>query len=241
MDWHISVLASAESTQDILKQRAAQGAPEGTAIQALMQTSGRGRHGNTWDSPMGNLYLSVLFRPHMPPDQTAQMAFVTALALSRAMDEYLSAETMNAKKLKWPNDILINGLKVSGILLETALGEGEVSELYVGIGANILAPPEGRAGLHTLANKPIYVNVFRDRVLFHLGDLYECWVKEGFAPIRAEWLAQAYGMGQEIRVRLPEVTLTGIFQGLDDQGFLQLAQGDKVNIIRSGDVHFGKE
>ncbi|MBN8521315.1 MAG: biotin--[acetyl-CoA-carboxylase] ligase [Alphaproteobacteria bacterium] len=240
MDWHISVLASAESTQDVLKQRAAQGAPEGTAIQALMQTSGRGRHGNSWDSPMGNLYLSVLFRPHTPPDQTAQMAFVTALALSRAMDEYLDVQTIHAKKLKWPNDILINGLKVSGILLETALGDGEVTELYVGMGVNILAPPDGRAGLHALANKPIYVNVFRDRVLFHLGDLYECWVKEGFAPIRASWLAQAYGMGQEITVRLPEVTLTGIFQGLDDQGFLQLAQGDKVNIIRSGDVHFGK-
>lgn len=239
-DWNVSVVASVSSTQDVVKDLAAKGAPEGTVIQALLQTSGRGRHGNTWDSPMGNLYMSVLLRPDITVDKAGQAAFVVALALSSAMDVYMDGAAYD-KRLKWPNDILIDGRKVSGILLETILAGDKVAALIVGIGVNILAPPEGRVGLNDVKTKPVYVNIFRDDVLKALERYDALWRGQGFAPIREEWLEKAYGLGREITVRLPEVTLTGVFDGIDPDGALILRQGDHQSLIRSGDVHFGKE
>jgi BirA family biotin operon repressor/biotin-[acetyl-CoA-carboxylase] ligase len=239
VDWNVSVVASATSTQDVLKDRAAQGAGEGTVVQALLQTAGRGRHGNAWDSPMGNLYMSALFCPDIPADRAGQMAFVAAVALSAAMEPYIDGKAHD-KRLKWPNDVLIDGLKVSGILLETVLIKDRVSHLIVGMGVNILAPPEGRTGLDAVKSKPVYVNVFRDDVLKRLDHDYALWRNAGFAPIRDEWLAQAYGLRAEITVRLPEVTLSGVFEGIDPEGALMLRQGTHLTLIRSGDVHFGK-
>jgi len=239
VDWNVSVVASASSTQDLLKERALQDAAEGTVVQALLQTAGRGRHGNTWDSPMGNLYMSALLCPDIPADQAGQMAFVAALALSRAMDAYVDLRAHD-KRLKWPNDILIDSLKVSGILLETTLQKDRVRHLMLGMGVNILCPPDGRIGLDAVKSKPVYVNVFRDDVLKALEYYYALWRVQGFSPIREEWLSQAYGLGTDISVRLPEITLTGVFDGIDPDGALILRQGGHQNLIRSGDVHFGK-
>lgn len=240
MDWDITVLGTASSTQDVLKQRAAQGAAEGTVIQSLQQTAGRGRHGNEWVSPMGNLYMSALLRPDCTADEAGQMAFAVALAVSAAMDSYIDASAHD-KQLKWPNDVLVDGLKISGILLETNLKDGRVEWLAVGAGVNIFAPPEERIGLDSIKTKPVFVNVFRDECLAHLKTYYHLWREKGFAPIRDEWLKQAYGIGTDITVRLPEVRLQGRFDGIDDTGALLLTQGGYTNTIRSGDVHFARD
>jgi BirA family biotin operon repressor/biotin-[acetyl-CoA-carboxylase] ligase len=237
--WNVTVLGTAESTQDLVRTAALSGEGEGYAVQSLQQTKGRGRHGNEWDSPMGNLYLSVLLRPKSGPETAGQMAFVVALALSAAIDPYIDP-AKDRKSLKWPNDILIGGLKISGILLETNLkGIAAIDYLIVGTGVNIFAPPEGRVGLDSLKTKPVYVNVFRDEYLAQLAVYYDLWTKKGFAPIREEWLKQAHGLGQALKVRLPEITYEGTFEGIDDSGALLLKADGKVRTFTAGEVHFG--
>lgn len=237
--WNPTVVGTADSTQDLVRRAATAGEAEGYAVQALQQTKGRGRHGNEWDSPMGNLYLSALLRPKTAPGDMGQMGFVVALALSAAMDSYIDP-AKNTKTLKWPNDLLIDGLKISGILLETATAEnGTVDWLIVGTGVNIFAPPEGRIGLDNIKTKPVFVNVFRDEYLEKLGFYYDLWQQKGFAPIREEWLKQAHGMGRPMTVRLPEVSYDGNFEGIDESGALLLKAGGAVRTFTAGDVHFG--
>lgn len=239
VQWNVTVVGTAESTQGLVRRAAQAGEDEGYAVQALQQTRGRGRHGNEWDSPIGNLYLSALLRPGCTPTEAGQLAFVVALALSSAIGAYLDPDK-NRKTLKWPNDILIDGAKLSGILLESNLDAGgQVDWLIIGTGVNIFAPPEGRAGLDMLKIKPIFVNKFRDEYLAALGATYALWQEKGFAPIREEWLQQAHGLGQPLTVRLPETSFAGLFDGIDDKGSLLLNVDGAVRTFTAGEVHFG--
>jgi BirA family biotin operon repressor/biotin-[acetyl-CoA-carboxylase] ligase len=236
--WRVQVLGITPSTQDVVRGLAEIGEPEGLAVQAMQQTKGRGRHGNDWVSPMGNLYVSSLLRPSCKADKAGQMAFVTALALSEAMGEVIDAS--RAKTLKWPNDILIDGEKISGILLETKLdSHGRVDYLIIGTGVNIFAPPEGASSLDKIKREPVYVNKFRDRYLQKLFDHYTSWQNKGFAPVREAWLKQAHGLGQNMKIRLPEITYEGIFEGLDETGALLATVEGKRRTFTAGEVHFG--
>lgn len=237
--WNTTVVGTADSTQDLVRRAAQAGEKQGYAVQAMQQTKGRGRHGNEWDSPMGNLYLSALLRPVGAPGDIGQMGFVVALALSAAMDPYMDP-AKHKKTLKWPNDILIDDLKVSGILLETAMKEnGALDWVIVGTGVNIFAPPEGRIGLDNIKTKPVFVNVFRDEYLERLGHYYDLWQEKGFAPIREEWLQQAHGLGRPLKVRLPEVSYAGNFEGINETGALLLKADGNIRTFTAGEVHFG--
>lgn len=236
--WRVQVLGTTPSTQDIVRGLAETGEPEGLAVQALQQTKGRGRHGHEWTSPMGNLYLSVLLRPSCRADKAAQMAFVVALALSDALDETI--EDGHLKTLKWPNDILIDGRKISGILLETKLdSHGRVDYLIIGTGVNIFAPPEGAEGLDRIKKDRVAVNTFRDLYLQKLDDRYKSWQDKGFAPVREAWLKQAHGIGKTMKIRLPETSYEGTFDGVDENGALIALVDGQRRIFTAGDVHFG--
>lgn len=236
--WRVQVLGTTPSTQDVVRGLAETGEPEGLAVQSLQQTKGRGRHGNDWVSPMGNLYMSLLLRPSFRADKAAQMAFVVALALSEAMGEVI--EERHAKTLKWPNDILIDGRKVSGILLETKLDKhGRVDYLIIGTGINIFAPPEGAEGLDRIKKERLAVNTFRDLYLQKLRTHYIEWQDKGFAPVRAAWLKQAHGLGETMTIRLPEASFEGTFDGIDDAGALIATVNGERKIFTAGDVHFG--
>ncbi|PZQ44072.1 MAG: biotin--[acetyl-CoA-carboxylase] ligase [Micavibrio aeruginosavorus] len=236
--WRVQMLGTTPSTQDVVRGLAENGEPEGLAVQALQQSSGRGRHGNVWTSPMGNLYLSLLLRPSCKADKAAQMAFVVALALSDAMDEVM--DPTFSKKLKWPNDILIGGKKISGILLETKLdSHGRIDYLIVGTGVNIFAPPEGAEGLDRIKKERIAVNTFRDLYLQKLLERYISWQDKGFAPVREAWLKQAHGVGESMTIRLPEVSYEGTFEGVDDSGALIATIDGQKRIFTAGEVHFG--
>jgi BirA family biotin operon repressor/biotin-[acetyl-CoA-carboxylase] ligase len=236
--WRVQVLGTTPSTQDMVRALAETGEPEGLAIQSLIQTSGRGRHGNEWSSPMGNLYMSLLLRPECKAGEAAQMAFVTALALSDAIDRVITDGPK--KTLKWPNDVLIDGRKVSGILLETKIGaHGRIDYLIIGTGVNIFAPPPDAASLDTVKKDRIAVNIFRDIYLERLQDRYTGWRNKGFAPIREAWLKQAHGIDENMKIRLPEITYEGVFRGIDEHGAL-IAEVDGVRrAFSAGDVHFG--
>lgn len=236
--WRVQVLGTTPSTQDVVRGLAETGEREGLAVQALQQTKGRGRHGNAWIAPMGNLYISKLFRPSCRADFVGQMAFVTAVALSEAMDDVI--EGGHIKTLKWPNDVLIDGKKVSGILLENELDKhGRVDYLIVGTGVNIFAPPEGAIGLDSTKKDRIAINTFRDMYLERLLAWYEVWQNKGFAPVREAWLKQAHGLDQNMKIRLPEISYEGVFRGIDDKGTLLAEVDGKLRTFTAGEVHFG--
>lgn len=236
--WRVQVLGTTTSTQDMVRNLADVGEPEGLAVQTLQQTAGRGRHGNNWTSPMGNLYVSVLLRPQCTAAKAAQLAFVVSLALSEAMDQVM--DKSHTKTLKWPNDILIDGKKVSGILLESSITDkGLVDYVIIGTGINIFAPPEGAIGLDSVKAEPIFVNKFRDVFLDALLIHYEAWKDKGFALVRDAWLKQAHGLGKDMTIRLPEISYRGKFNGIDENGALQAEVEGQMRSFTAGEVHFG--
>ncbi len=234
IDWQLHTYASLPSTQDYVKELAEEGLPEGLVIQSLEQRHGRGRHGRDWISPIGNLYMSILLRPDCSVSDAGQLSFVAAVALSAAMDTVLSGD--HKKTLKWPNDILIDGKKVSGILIEK---EGEAYAL--GMGVNILSAPQDAVFLKQFSgDNRLAIHPFRDTVLEKLGLYYTKWKEDGFASIREAWLAQAHGLNEAITVKAGDQQKEGIFKEIDDKGFLVIeTQDGSTERLNSGEVFFG--
>ncbi len=241
LQWRVEVIGNTPSTQDIVQERALIGDPQGYVLQALQQENARGRHGNKWNAPLGNLYMSILLRPDCALNKAGELSFVVAVALSKAFDPYIDPKK-HKKTLKWPNDVYIDGLKLSGILLEANLdNKGGLESLVLGIGVNIFAAPELAVSLQNVAQKPVYINVFRDEFLAQLAAQYALWEKSGFVPIRDAWLHQAHGLDAPITARLPNRSIKGSFRGIDEHGALELEDDTgEIHIIRAGDVHFGE-
>lgn len=240
IDWRLQLYQSVASTQDLAHEAAEAGAAEGYVVQALMQESGRGRHGNQWTAPIGNLYMSIVLRPGCDLAQAGELAFVTAVALSHALDGYIDS-AKHEKKLKWPNDILIDKLKLSGILLESNIRDNKLESLVLGIGINIFKAPDLAVALNDVAKEPVYVNKVRDMVLEKLAYFYGAWQEKGFAPIREAWLKEAYGLNEPMTARLPDVSHKGVFKGLTQDGSLILGTEDGEKIIHAAEVHFGTD
>lgn len=243
ISWVIENYSSVPSTQDIILLRAMQDAEEGLVIQTMTQTAGRGRHGHEWVSPMGGLYMSLLLKPECHADQAAQLSFVVAVALSKAIDRYI--ETGHKKTLKWPNDVLVDGKKLAGILLESDIDhKGHVHSLSAGVGVNILSAPEDAVFLKDLCDENTFlaINPVRDTILAEFNHYYQLWQEKGFAPIRELWLEEAHGLDSPMSVRLPDKTLKGRFKGLKSNGTLMLEGDDgKIIPVNSGDVYFSSE
>lgn len=230
---------SVGSTNDEAKTLARGGAPSGTLVWAGQQTAGRGRRGRTWLSPAGNLYLSLVERPEEPPARAAQLGFVAALGLGDA----LAALAGPAPQLryKWPNDLLANGKKIAGILLESEnAAQDSVDFVVIGIGVNIAhAPRDVEFPATSLAAEGvagITPAVLLEGFARHFPGWAQRWRVEGFAPIRAAWLAAASGLGNSIKVRLEHSTLFGRFHGLDDDGALVLDAAEGRRRIAAGEV-----
>lgn len=241
--WRLEVFDSLDSTNEEVRRQAEAGAAEGLAVLARQQTAGRGRRGRSWESPPGNLFLSLLLRPKASPAAAATLSFLTAVALLEALD---LAAVPAKLTCKWPNDVLVNGAKVAGILLESRTGpDGGLSWVTVGIGVNLAwHPPQGQlAGVPypvtALAAHGIHVTPqdFTHWLLARYGYWYGRWQVEGFAPVRAAWLARAQGLGQPVIVRLPDSELRGRFVALDDSGALLLELPDgRRQTVTAGDV-----
>ncbi len=233
MKFSVRRVATTSSTNDDVKVAAETGAAEGLVVWALRQEAGRGRQGRTWQSPEGNLYFSMLLRPPVPKRAWGNYSFVAGLAVAEVVRGFLPHAKV---ELKWPNDVLVGGKKISGILLEA--GEGW---LVAGIGLNVQKMPENPMYPATSlmdegAALPELEEIL-NKALAAFGTVYEQMNKEGFAPIRAAWLKSA--KKGAMRVRLPSLDneLTGEFADLDDEGnlVLRLADGE-VRKISAGDV-----
>ncbi|HET7334534.1 MAG TPA: biotin--[acetyl-CoA-carboxylase] ligase [Rhizomicrobium sp.] len=230
-----------DSTNEEARRRALAGEAGPIWLYADMQSAGRGRRGRTWVSPNGNLFATLLLRPDKPPAECAQLSFVTALALSDAL---ASLAPRAAFKLKWPNDVLADGKKISGILLESASGSGGAAPwLAIGVGVNLATHPADTPypatalGAYGAVATP---DAALSQLASSFAKWYDIWARDGFAPIRDGWLARASGLGQRITARLSTEEASGVFEGIDDGGALILRQaGGKIRTIAAGDIFFG--
>lgn len=214
-----------------------------TWIWAERQTAGRGRRGRVWISQTQNLFCTLVMPVDRPPAVTAQLSFLTALAVRRLVASYSSA---SAVKMKWPNDVLLEGKKISGILLEAVGGgSGQPALIAVGVGVNLMFHPNETdfpaTALASVCDPPSPLCALEE-LMRHFDDWLGIWMTSGFGPIRRAWLSAAHGLGQEIEVRLPGRTLTGVFDTISETGELVLinSDGDKIKIA-AGDVFFGNE
>ncbi len=232
-----------DSTNEEATRLARDGAPAGTVVWALRQTAGRGRTGRSWTSEAGNLLFSLLLRPDVPPAAAAQLSFVAALALGEAVSEVLPAGV--DLRYKWPNDLLLDGRKAAGILLESAGATGcGLNWLIVGWGLNIASFPETTEGypatsLAEAGAVGVDAGDVLARVLRRFDAWQARWKEEGLAAVRGAWLERAARVGEEISVRLPRDRLVGRFRGLDENGALVLDLADGTSrTITAGDVFF---
>jgi BirA family biotin operon repressor/biotin-[acetyl-CoA-carboxylase] ligase len=227
------------STNDEAKSLARAGAAEGTLVWADEQTAGRGRRGRVWLSPPGNLYFSLIQRPGGAPSRAAQLGFVAALGLGEALNA-LAGPSLQLR-YKWPNDLLVGGKKLAGILLESETSAGDsVDFVVIGAGTNLsYKPSDSEFPATSLAAEgfaeitpPLLLEAFAR----HFDRWAGRWRSAGFAPVRAAWLARASGVGEAIRVRLERATLDGRFLDLDDDGALLLDAAEGRRRIAAGEV-----
>jgi BirA family biotin operon repressor/biotin-[acetyl-CoA-carboxylase] ligase len=228
--WRLEVYESVGSTSDICRERAVMGEPDGLAVRAGWQTAGRGSRGRKWLSKQGNLFLSVLLRPSDPAGEAGLWALLAGVAVAEALDRPDIA-------LKWPNDILRNGKKLGGILIETQVGaEGRLDWLVIGIGLNLRAAPliEGR----DIAAITEYTDadLLGQAVLARIAALRELRQKDGWAPIRAAWLAHALEPGCAMTLRVQDRLIDGLFAGLGEDGSLLLEIDGRVQAFSTGEI-----
>jgi BirA family biotin operon repressor/biotin-[acetyl-CoA-carboxylase] ligase len=230
------------STSEEAKRFAATGAPEGTLVWAREQTQGRGRRGRTWVSPPGNLYMSLVLRPACGASVAAQIGFVAALAIDDAVRRWLAPDIEIG--LKWPNDVLLDGAKVSGILLESEMSPaGALGWVVLGIGINLASAPDGTDYPATSLAAKGQRHATVEAMLATLAETFLAWYEEwrageGFAAVRRAWLARAHAVGTPLRVRLDREEMAGRFAGLDEDGSLLLDTVAGHRRVGAGDVFF---
>ncbi len=208
-------------------------------ITARQQTAGRGRRGNAWNSPPGNLYATLLLHDPAPAEHAPELSFVTALALLDAVGERAPA-LRGELKLKWPNDVLAGGAKIAGILIESERVDERLT-VVIGIGVNCRHHPADTpypaTDLATAGADASAESLFTALSGTMLERLRQWHRGASFAPIRADWVAHAAGIGGDMRVRLPDRELFGRGETLDEHGrlLLRLADGS-VQAIAAGEV-----
>ncbi len=236
IDWLIDTHDHLSSTQDFLR-RQFQDDPdlaEGQVVCALTQSGGRGRHGRIWQSPEGNLYMSFLLRPECRLDCLGQISLAVGLSVARAIEGYVRAD------LKWPNDVLIEGKKCCGILVDSARIDHDRAEvIIIGLGLNVhVTGIAGGACLADYTPQAIKLDEVRDRILAIFSDVYAQWRAHGFEGIRKEWLERSYAPGTKISVKIGDEPVTGAFETIDSAGNLIMLcdKSGKRRIVTSGDV-----
>ena len=227
--YRIVGLRRIDSTNAEALRRAAEGAPHGTVVTAAEQTAGRGRRGRAWVSAPGNLYMTILV---YPPEGSAfaQLSFVAAVALGEAMDPETDF------RFKWPNDLLVEGRKIAGILVEADEGAAAV-----GIGVNTARTPEEvRETAGDLGGRRD-ATALSARICETFDRWYRRWLTDGFGPVREAWLSRAAGLGTEIGAESGGRTVRGRFDRLTPEGALVLVDASGAETeIAAGEVFFGR-
>ncbi|MDH7564762.1 MAG: biotin--[acetyl-CoA-carboxylase] ligase [Candidatus Bathyarchaeota archaeon] len=238
----IIFLHETSSTNDLAKELAFSGSPEGTVVLAEAQTNGRGRLGREWVSPRGGLYFSVILRPRLAASEAAKLVFAAGLAVVEALDELYCLRT----ETKWPNDVIVNGRKVCGILSEMNMRNGLMDFVVVGFGVNAnfdikKALPEplwaNATSLWTELGRKIELGALFKEVLERLEKLYNSFLKNGSSPVLREWKKHAAFFGEYVEVISGNEYLSGLALDIEDDGSLTIKLDDgKVKHVFAGDV-----
>ena len=239
--WYtLSVHDCLPSTNDEAKRLAAnEMAPEGMVVWAKEQTAGRGRQSRIWISKPGNLFCSVILRPDCVPARVSEISFVVPVAAREALADLATSHEF---LIKWPNDLLIDGRKIGGILIESTLREGGVESVVAGVGLNLVSYPEGTefpaTSLQAVAGIAATTDAALAAFCARFQHWYHLWRIEGFQPIREAWLENCHPVGTDLMVRQAGGFVTGAFHGLDDGGALLLDRAGKIERFESGDISF---
>lgn len=240
---HIA-LDDVTSTNTLSFEHARAGDPGKLWITARRQLGGRGRRGRTWVSEPGNLYASLLLIDPAPQTELASLPLVVALALHRAIVAEMPFAA-DRVAIKWPNDILVDGKKVSGILIESEKLASGHNGVVIGCGVNIAHKPDNPlypATSLSEAGSSTSPDILFARLMVELAAALEIWDRgHGVAEIVRQWKTLVHGIGQPITVNLPDRSISGIFAGIERDGLLvlRLDSGDTIRIA-SGDVFFSR-
>lgn len=238
-NFHLLSYDEVDSTNDEARRLAAGGACHGAFLWAKRQSAGRGRMGRKWVSEEGNLFVSVLLRPEAAQERLPELSFVTSLAVLETLRPIVSEE--RDLSLKWPNDVLLNGRKVAGVLLESFRLENGRIWVAAGVGVNVEhTPAEVMFPATCLMESGVQIvsaKIVLSRFIHHFIQRYDAWVDDGFPPVREAWRQRAWRLGEEVTVRSGEDVITGRFEDIDEQGRLRLTlPGGIRRIVSAGDM-----
>jgi len=213
-----------ESTNDIAKKLAEEGASEGTVVVASEQTKGRGSRGRVWFSPPGaNLLVSVIFRPNLPPERMGELAFVASVAVAGTLRDCCGLEP----RIKWPNDVQVDGLKISGIIVEAAKG---AAILGVGINVNWTELPEEITSTATSialeVGRPVDMEIVLKAFLADLDIVYNVYRARGFGRILQDWRDLETTTGRPVTVSMNGGKIQGTAVDVDEHGSLIVEMPD---------------
>ena len=229
--WRLVALQSVGSTSDEALRLAEAGAAEGTVVWAREQTGGRGRRGRRWASPVGNLYCSTVLRPACSAPRAAELGFVAALAVA----DIVPAE--RDVRVKWPNDVLVDGGKIAGILPESLIdAQGNAEHVVLGIGVNTGFAPQLPEMRYPGAMLGGTVEAALSGLTAALARRMAEWRRDGFDAVRVAWLAKAGPIGLTVDVKLGEELVQGRFAGLDRDGGLLLETAAGPRKIVAGEL-----
>ncbi|MDQ1078668.1 biotin--[acetyl-CoA-carboxylase] ligase [Pseudoroseomonas cervicalis] len=239
MTWRLSIHDELPSTQDLVLTAAQDGEAGGLAVLARRQSAGRGTQGRPWRSPQGNLFLSVLLRPAGPARDLPQWSLLAGLAVADTISAYLPDPA--ALRLKWPNDVLLDGAKAAGILTQGQPdAAGGIAWLVFGIGVNLaeapVLPDRPTASLAQHAGQAPEPVAFAWALLARLDHWRARQEAEGFAPIRAAWVARGPALQAPLALQRPEGRMEGLYQGLTEDGRLLLCSKDGPIVVASGEI-----
>ncbi|TVY11647.1 biotin--[acetyl-CoA-carboxylase] ligase [Paenibacillus cremeus] len=233
-----------DSTQTIAHALVQEGAAEGTLVIAEQQTAGRGRMGRKWHSPKGKgLWMSLILKPNLPLQLTPQLTLLFAVALCRTIRNVCSVEA----GIKWPNDLLIHGRKISGILLESSAEDERLQHVVAGVGISVNLEKEDypsellsiATSLAIEAGHPIDRVELLCRFLLELEQLYGLYQEKGFGAIKLLWELLTVSLNRPIRCQTAQGVVEGISESIDDSGALMVRLPDgTLHRLYSGDVEF---
>jgi len=240
MSRNVEVLWSVNSTNMYLSDLANHGYPSGSSVVAELQTQGRGRRGRQWISPLGgNIYLSQLWQFLTGPAQLSGLSLAAAIAVVRVVKQF----GINNAGLKWPNDILVNGHKLAGILLEMRGESSGPTSVVVGVGINVRVSDEAAKAIdqpHTSMEKLLGKTVPRNKLvanLIHeLHIIYDDFLKKGFSGFVEEWCLMDVYQDKPVNLLLASEVISGIGRGVDQNGALKLEQQGEISSFQSGEI-----
>ncbi len=234
----LEVFDTLDSTSEESKRRVAAGQTGPLWIMAKEQTAGYGRRGTPWRQAVGDLAATYMFQPRAAQENVPQVSFVAGLAVADALTRFAPD---HAFKLKWPNDILVSGAKIAGMLLELSFTRDNEAVVSFGVGVNIVNAPSGldypTVRLLDLCGR---APPSPRQLLGLVDELFAYWLAiwraEGFAPVRSAWLLRAQGIGAKIRVRAASRVIEGVFLDLDGDGALILDVDGEATRVTAGTI-----